>query len=85
MGGGNQPLDLEEWDQVLGKMHRLHDNIQNEVAHIIQTIRKEMKQDLVPQAEDKANYGKVIEYGHQYWITLQLTPRYCSQSHLTFL
>ena len=66
MGGGNQPLDLEEWDQVLGKMHRLHDNIQNEVAHIIQTIRKEMKQDLVPQAEDKANYGKVIEYGHQY-------------------
>ena len=59
MPGGNQPLDLEEWDQVLGKMHRLHDNIQNEVAHIIQTIRKEMKQELVPTAEDRANYGKV--------------------------
>jgi len=61
MPGGNQPLDLDEWDQVLGKMHRLHDNIQHEVATIIQTIRKEMKQDLVPLAEEKANFGKVVK------------------------
>lgn len=61
MPGGSQPLDLDEWDQVLGKMHRLHDNIQNEVAHIIHTIRKDMKQELVPLAEEKANYGKVVK------------------------
>lgn len=58
---GNQPLDLDEWDQVLGKMHRLHDNTQKEVASIIQTIRKDMKQELVPLAEEKANYGKVVK------------------------
>jgi len=61
MPGGNQPLDLEEWDQVLGKMHRLHDNTQNEVGQIIQTIRKEMKEELVPLAEEKANFGKVVK------------------------
>jgi len=59
---GGQPLDLDEWDQVLGKMHRLHDNIQKEVATIIQTIRKDMKQELVPLAEEKANYGKVVKH-----------------------
>jgi hypothetical protein len=62
MPGGSTPLDLDEWDQVLGKMHRLHDNIQKEVATIIQTIRKEMKQELVPLAEEKANYGKVVKH-----------------------
>ena len=54
-----QVLDLEEWELVLSKMHRHHANIQEEVAVIVQTIRKEMKSDLVPLAEEKANYGKV--------------------------
>merc|ERR1712173_395362 len=54
-------LDLEEWDLVLSKMHRFHANIQQEVAIIVQTIRKEMKSELVPLAEDKANFGKVVK------------------------
>ena len=54
-----QVLDLEEWELVLSKMHRHHANIQEEVAVIVKTIRKEMKSDLVPLAEEKANYGKV--------------------------
>lgn len=54
-----QVLDLEEWESVLSKMHRHHDNVQQEVAVIVQTIRKEMKSALVPLAEEKANYGKV--------------------------
>lgn len=56
-----QVLDLEEWDLVLSKMHRYHANIQQEVAIIVQTIRKEMKSELVPLAEEKANHGKVIK------------------------
>ena len=54
-----QVLDLEEWDLVLAKMHRYHNNIQQEVGIIVQTIRKEMKSELVPLAEEKANHGKV--------------------------
>merc|ERR1711902_124123 len=56
-----QVLDLEEWELVLSKMHRHHANIQEEVAVIVQTIRKEMKSDLVPLAEEKANYGKIVK------------------------
>jgi hypothetical protein len=52
-------LDLEEWDLVLAKLHRYHSNISQEVAIIVQTIRKEMKSDLVPLAEEKATFGKV--------------------------
>ena len=55
-------LDLEEWDLVLSKMHRFHGNVQQEVAIVVQTIRKEMKSDLVPLAEEKATHGKVM--GH---------------------
>jgi len=54
-------FDLEEWDLVLSKMHRFHGNIQQEVGIIIQTIRKEMKSDLVPLAEEKANFGKIVK------------------------
>lgn len=54
-------LELEEWELVLGKMHRYHANIQQEVGIIVQTIRKEMKSDLVPLAEEKANHGKVVK------------------------
>lgn len=56
-----QVLDLEEWDLVLSKMHRYHANVQTEVGVIVQTIRKEMKSELVPLAEEKANHGKVIK------------------------
>jgi len=52
-------LDLEEWELVLAKMHRHHANVAQEVAIIVQTIRKEMKSELVPLAEEKATYGKV--------------------------
>jgi len=54
-------LDLEEWDLVLAKMHRYHNNIQQEVGIIVQTIRKEMKSELVPLAEEKANHGKIVK------------------------
>jgi len=54
-------LDLEEWDLVLSKMHRYHANIQQECAVVIQTIRKEMKSELVPLAEEKANHGKIVK------------------------
>jgi len=54
-------LDLEEWDLVLSKMHRFHGNVQQEVAIVVQTIRKEMKSDLVPLAEEKATHGKEIK------------------------
>jgi len=56
-----QVLDLEEWDLVLAKLHRYHANIQQECGIIVQTIRKEMKSDLVPLAEEKANHGKVVK------------------------
>jgi len=56
-----QVLDLEEWESVLSKMHRYHANIQEEVAVIVQTIKKEMKSELVPLAEEKANHGKVVK------------------------
>merc|ERR1712213_242969 len=54
-------LDLEEWDLVLAKLHRYHANIQQECGIIVQTIRKEMKSELVPLAEEKANHGKIVK------------------------
>merc|ERR1712184_85636 len=56
-----QVLDLEEWEVVLAKLHRYHANIQQECGIIVQTIRKEMKSELVPLAEEKANHGKVVK------------------------
>ena len=54
-----QLLSTTEWDMVLGKMLRYHFTIGEEIRVIIQQIRKEMKEELVPVAEDRANYGKV--------------------------
>merc|ERR1712108_102028 len=54
-------LDLEEWDLVLSKMHRFHANVSQEVAVIVQTIRKEMKSELVPMAEERATFGKIVK------------------------
>merc|ERR1712241_337258 len=56
-----QVLDLEEWDLVLSKLLRFHANIQQECGIIVQTIRKEMKSELVPLAEEKATYGKIVK------------------------
>merc|ERR1712018_48231 len=56
-----QVLDLEEWDLVLAKLHRYHANIQQECGIIVKSIRAEMKSDLVPLAEEKANHGKVVK------------------------
>jgi len=56
-----QVLDLEEWDLVLAKLHRYHANIQQECGIIVKSIRAEMKSELVPLAEEKANHGKVVK------------------------
>merc|ERR1711992_197693 len=61
MGMAKQVLDLEEWDLVLSKMHRFHANVSQEVAVIVQTIRKEMKSELVPMAEERATFGKIVK------------------------
>merc|ERR1719427_1105389 len=54
-------LDLEEWALVLSKMLRFHFNISEEIKTIVQTIRVEMKPELVPLAEEKSNFGKVVK------------------------
>jgi len=54
-------LDLEEWALVLNKMLRFHFNISEEIKAVVQAIRTEMKPELIPLAEDKANFGKVIK------------------------
>lgn len=55
------PLNIAEWDSVLGKMLRYHFNIGEEIKALIIQIRKEMKEELVPVAEEKANYGKIVK------------------------
>jgi len=59
-----QILDLQEWDECLGKMIRYHSNISMEIRDLILKIRAEVNttgQDLVPAAEDLSNYGKVVK------------------------
>ena len=56
-------LDAAEWDGVLGKMNRYHFNISEEIKEIIFKIRKEMKEELVPVAQERATYGKVVKEG----------------------
>ena len=45
---------------VLGKMLRYHDNISKEIGTMVIQIKTEMKSELVPVAEERANYGKVL-------------------------
>ena len=61
---GQQPLDIAEWEQVVGKMLKFHDNISKEIGALVIKIKTEMKPDLVPVAEEKANYGKVTKWSH---------------------
>merc|ERR1711951_48925 len=36
-------------------------NVSEEIKAVVQAIRQEMKPELIPLAEDKANFGKVIK------------------------
>ena len=56
---GQSPLNVAEWEAVLAKMLRYHDNISKEIGTLVIEIKAGMKSELVPVAEDKANYGKV--------------------------
>merc|ERR1712080_808570 len=59
--GDHIMLDLEEWALVLSKMLRFHFNISEEIKTIVQSIRVEMKPELIPVAEEKSNFGKVVK------------------------
>jgi len=61
MTGHQVPLDINEWEQVVGKMLKFHDNISKEIGAMVIKIKEEMKPELVPVAEDKANYGKAVK------------------------
>merc|ERR1712020_203489 len=59
--GDHIMLDLEEWALVLNKMLRFHFNLSEEIKAVVQAIRVEMKPELIPLAEEKANFGKVVK------------------------
>merc|ERR1712150_264574 len=59
--GDHIMLDLEEWALVLSKMLRFHFNVSDDIKKIVQTIRVEMKPELIPLAEEKSNFGKVLK------------------------
>merc|ERR1711970_800490 len=59
--GDHIMLDLEEWALVLSKMLRFHFNVSEDIKKIVQTIRVEMKPELIPLAEEKSNFGKVLK------------------------
>ena len=62
---GALPIDPEEWDLVIDKLVRFHDNIQLEIKELINKIKAEMNglgSSMVPLAETKAEYGKVTNY-----------------------
>merc|ERR1711902_119041 len=61
MGSDHLMLDLEEWALVLNKMLKFHFNISEEIKALVQAIRTEMKQELIPLAEDKSNFGKIVK------------------------
>merc|ERR1712115_665196 len=62
MGGSDHiMLDLEEWSLVLNKMLRLHYNISEEIKALVKAIRTEMKPELIPMAEEKSNFGKIVK------------------------
>lgn len=54
-------MNVAEWEMVLGKMLRYHDNLSKEIGAMVIQIKTEMKSELVPVAEDRANYGKVVK------------------------
>merc|ERR1711899_15251 len=54
-------LDLNEWALILNKMLRYHCNISEEIKTVVQSIRTEMRPELIPLAEEKANFGKEVK------------------------
>merc|ERR1711908_60280 len=54
-------LDLNEWALILNKMLRYHYNISEEIKTVVQSIRTEMRPELIPLAEEKANFGKLVK------------------------
>merc|ERR1712223_178266 len=54
-------LDLEEWCLVRNKMLRFHFNISEDIKAVVQSIRAEMRPELIPLAEEKANFGKLVK------------------------
>ena len=59
---GALPIDPEEWDLVIDKLVRFHDNIQLEIVALCAAIKKEMNgtgSSMVPIAEEKSTFGKV--------------------------
>ena len=54
-------LDLQEWALILNKMLRYHYNISEEIKAVVQSIRTEMRPELIPLAEEKANFGKLVK------------------------
>jgi len=61
---GALPIDPEEWDLVIDKLVRFHDNIQLEIKELIAKIKQEMNgvgSSLVPSAEEKSNFGKALK------------------------
>merc|ERR1712117_54226 len=54
-------LDLQEWALILNKMLRYHYNISEDIKQVVQSIRTEMRPELIPLAEEKANYGKLVK------------------------
>merc|ERR1711872_853722 len=59
--GDHELLDIEEWELVLNKMLKYHFNLSEEIKAVVQAIRTEMKPELIPLAEDKANFGKLVK------------------------
>ena len=51
-------LDIKEWSLIRNKMLRFHFNISEEIKAVVQSIRAEMRPELIPIAEEKANFGK---------------------------
>jgi len=61
---GALPIDPEEWDLVIDKLVRLHDNIQLEIVELVAKIKQEMNgtgSSMVPLAEDKSVFGKQLK------------------------
>merc|ERR1711923_143865 len=46
---------------ILNKMLKHHYNISEDIKAVVQSIRTEMRPELIPLAEEKANFGKLVK------------------------
>ena len=70
-------LDIEEWSLIRNKMLRFHFNISEEIKAVVQSIRAEMRPELIPLAEEKANFGKerrqiIIRRGNKFQFRVEI-------------